>query len=221
MRHLGIMLIFTIMVILNSASSTLADCPTCGGQEDWTSSANAFLEGRPINDNPSDLSGPQRARLLDAQIDAKKKASQTSKSANNQLVTPNPTLTPMLDVKLTELNATPNPANSSEMVEIVAVFENANSSLKTSNEPIQVPDLTVNANIKNSAGLNVGSINLKPSSGNAYSGIWRVGVGSGTYNATIDASGPDGSKSFKDALQIVIKGPKKSTSTVKAIRNLG
>ncbi|MGB7571979.1 MAG: hypothetical protein WBL87_09510, partial [Methanothrix sp.] len=59
---------------------------------------------------------------------------------------------------------------------------------------------------KNSAGLDLGSLNLKPSSQNEYSGIWNAGVESDTYNVIIEASGPDGSKTFNDSLQIVVIG---------------
>ena len=52
----------------------------------------------------------------------------------------------------------------------------------------------VYAGIKNSAGLDVGSVKLQQSSENEYSGIWNVSLGSDIYNATIEASGHDGSK---------------------------
>ena len=78
MRNSEIILILTVMSIFisSSAQATLANCPACAGvKPDWTESATAFLEGRPINDAPSSLNSPQQARLLNAQIDARKKAS--------------------------------------------------------------------------------------------------------------------------------------------------
>ncbi len=202
MRNLKIILILTVFFMPLSASATLADCPTCGGQPDWTASATAFLEGKPINDISSGLSGPQQARLLNAQIDAQKKANQASKSVTSQMMTQG---APISDINLTDVKAVPNPANSTDTVEIVAVFGKANATLTTSRESSKEPDLahlTVYAEIKNLAGLNVGKINLKPSSGNAYSGNWKMGVGPGTYNASIRASESNVSRIFNNALQV-------------------
>lgn len=49
MRNSGLLLILTSMFISGSAQATLANCPACmGKQPDWTQSATAFLEGKPI-----------------------------------------------------------------------------------------------------------------------------------------------------------------------------
>jgi hypothetical protein len=86
MRNSGPILILTFMFISSSVQATLANCPACmGEQPDWTQSATAFLEGKPIQNAPSTLSDPQQARLLNAQIDAKKNASQAS---NRQTIQP-------------------------------------------------------------------------------------------------------------------------------------
>ncbi len=77
MRNSGILLILSVMVISSLAHATLAICPICKGtQPDWVASATDFLEGKPTNDTPSGLNGPQQARLIDAQIDSKKSPSQ-------------------------------------------------------------------------------------------------------------------------------------------------
>jgi hypothetical protein len=172
-----------------------------GEQPDWTQSATAFLEGKPIQDAPSTLSGPKQARLLNAQIDAKKKASQASNAAENT--------TASFDIDLFEIRAVPNPANFNDEVKIIAVFGNISSSSTTPSNPAEIIDLThltVYADITNSSGLNVGKINLKPSSENGYFGIWNASIESDIYNATIEATGADGSKRFIDALQIVVIG---------------
>jgi hypothetical protein len=169
-----------------------------------------ILEGKTIQDAPSTLSGPQQARLLNAQIDARKKASQASNAAGNTTVKPNQNVTASFDIDLNEIRAVPNPANFNDEVKIIAVFENTSSNSTTPGNPSKIIDLTnltVYADIINSAGLNVGKVNLKPSSENGYFGIWNASVKSDIYNATIEASGPDGSKTFNDALQIVIGTP--------------
>ena len=200
MRNSELLLILTLMFISSSAQATLANCPTCmGEQPDWTESATAFLEGKPIQDTPSTLSGPQQARLLNEQIDARKKASQDSDAAANAAETKRNS-TAILDLDLNDIRAVPNPTKFGEEVKIIAVFGNTSFNLTTSD------NLTVYADIKNSAGLDIGSLNLKPSSENEYSGIWNASVESDTYNVIIEASGPDGSKTFNDSLQIVVIG---------------
>jgi len=226
MRNSEIILILTVMSIFisSSAQATLAECPACKGEQpDWTESATAFLEGRPINDTPSSLNGPQQARLLDAQIDAKKKASQTSNLTNNGAVPHNLTLN-AFDIDLKEIYARPNPAESNNAVRIVTVFENISSNSTIRYKPPKTPNLNpliVYADIKNSAGLDVGRVSLKPSSANEYSGVWIAGVGAGTYGATIEASRPGESKKFNDALQITIRSSANTTGNVHAIRKLG
>lgn len=210
MRNSGFLLIITFMFISSSAQATLANCPACmGEQPDWTQSATSFLEGTPLQDTQSTLSGPQQARLLNAQIDARKKASQASNATGNTTVKPMHNSTASFDIDLNDILAVPNPANFNDEVKIMAVFGNASSNLTTLDDSSKIIDLTnlkVYADIRNSAGLDVGKVNLRPSSENGYSGIWNASVESDIYNATIEASDPGGSKMFNDALQIVVIG---------------
>ncbi|MDD2755436.1 MAG: hypothetical protein PHS80_07890 [Methanothrix sp.] len=181
-----------------------------GEQPDWTQSATAFLEGKPIQDASSTLSGPKLARLLNAQIDAKKKASQASNAADITTAKLMQNLTASFNIDLFEIRAAPNPANFNDEVKIIAVFGNTSSNSTTPSNPAKMIDrtnLTVYADIINSSGLNVGKVNMKPSSENGYIGIWNACVKSDIYNATIEVSGPDGSMTFNDALQIVIGTP--------------
>ena len=225
MRNSEILLILALMFISSSAHATLAICPACSGEQpDWTKSATSFLEGKTIQDAPSTLSGPQQARLLDAQIDAKKKASIDSNTANNVAATPEHNSTPMFDIHLNDLYAVPNPAKFNDAVKIVAAFGNISRNLATRDSPSRATDLTnlkVYIDLKNSAGSDVGRVNLNQSSENEYSGIWNVRVGSDTYNATIEVSGPDGSRAFNDALQIIVKakGSENTTGNVNVIRS--
>ncbi len=225
MRNSEILLILTVMIISNSAHATLTTCPGCrGDQPDWIASATAFLEGKPVNDTPSTLSGPQQARLLDAQIDSRNKADQASNATSNIAAMPTRNSTSMFDISLKDIRAVPNPANFGDTVKIIAVFGNISSNLTTPDKPSKMTDLTrmmVYADIKNSAGLEVGRVNLKRSAENEYAGIWNAHVGSNAYNATIETSGPDGSKSFNDALQIVVRGSGNTTGEVHVIKKLG
>lgn len=223
MGNSDILLILALIFISSSSQATLATCPSCDGkQPDWTESATAFLDGRTVNDVPSTLNGPQQARLLNAQIDARKEASQASSATGKTAVMPMHSSTPTFDFDLSDIYAVPNPAKFNDSVKIVAVFGNISSNLTTLDNSSNAADLThsiVYADIKNSAGLDVGKLNLERSSENEYSGIWNVSVGSDTYHATIKTSGPDGSKTFNDALQIVVKGPENTTDNVNVTRS--
>ena len=225
MRNSGILLILSVMVLSSLAHATLAICPSCkGDQPDWDASATAFLEGKPINDTPSGLNGPQHARLIDAQIDSKKSPGQAPNAVSNPAVTPTYTTTPILNIVLNDIRAVPNPANFSDPVMITAVFGNNSSVNATPNDlstNTELTNMVVYANIKNSAGIEVGRVNLKRTSGNQYAGIWTANVDSGDYKATIDAFGSGASKAFNDALQIKVIASKNTASNIPAIRNLG
>jgi len=224
MRHSEILLILTIIVISNSAQATLVACPACeGGQPDWTASATAFLEGRPINDTPI-LGGPKGVRLLNEQINFREKANQASNAAGKPEVTSMRNSISMLDISLNDIRAVPNPANSSDAVKIMAIFRNISRNSTTPDGSSMTTDLTgimVYAGIKNSAGLEVGRVNLKRSSENEYDGFWNARVASDVYNASIRISGYDGTKTFNDVLQIVINASENTTNRVHAIRKLG
>lgn len=215
MRNLGLRLNLSIIILIlmfasSFAQATLANCPACmGEQPDWTESATAFLEGKTVQDAPSTLSGPQQARLLNAQIDARKKTSQASNAEGNTTVKQINSPTASFDISLNNIRALPNPANLNDEVKIMAVFGNISSNSSNSDSTSEFTDfahLTVHADIKNSEGLDAGRVDLKPSLENGFSGVWNASVQSGIYNATIEVSGPDGLKTFKDALQIGVIG---------------
>ena len=81
---------------------------------------------------------------------------------------------------------------------ITTIFGNNSSN----SQGIPVTNMTVYATIKNSAGVEVGKVNLERTSGEEYAGIWNANRTAGVYKATIVASAPGLSKSFNDALQI-------------------
>jgi hypothetical protein len=81
---------------------------------------------------------------------------------------------------------------------ITASFENNSSN----SQGILETNLTAYATIKNSAGVEVGKVNLEHTSGEEYAGIWNANPIAGVYKATIVASAPGISKTFTDVLQI-------------------
>ncbi|MGD0950948.1 MAG: hypothetical protein ABR985_00880 [Methanotrichaceae archaeon] len=202
----------SLMVVTASLASTAyAICPDCATQ-DWTSSANNFLEGNPINDNPSNLSTPQQNRLRNADFNSnllKTNTSNPASSTNN--LAPASTLNTAtlnmstLNINLNNINAMPNPVNSGSPVMITTSFGNSSSN----SQGIPATNITAYATIKDSSGLKVGEVNLEHTSGDEYAGIWNANTIEGVYKATIVASASGTSKTFTDALQIEVNGSKK------------
>ncbi|VVB62670.1 Uncharacterised protein [uncultured archaeon] len=191
-----LMVLVSIMVIESSLSfNAFAICKTCGAQEDWSASANNFLEGKPINDTPSSLSNPQRNRLMNSDFNSSLLKENTVNPANSPN---NLAATSTLNISLKDINAMPNPANSGSPVMITTSFGNNSSNSQT----IPETNMTAYAIIKNSAGVEVGRVNLERTSGEEYAGIWNANQTEGAYKATIVASAPGVSKTFNDALQI-------------------
>ena len=196
-KSIILLVLVSIMVIQASLSLNAfgAPCVNCGGEQDWASSASNFLEGKPINDAPPSLSNPQRYRQTNSDFNS----SLLKEGTGNLTSNPNNLgATSTLNISLKDINAMPNPVNSGKPVMITTLFGN-NSSNSLGNP---VTNMTVHATIKNSAGVEVGKVNLERTSGEEYAGIWNANPTAGVYKATIVASAPGLSKSFNDALQI-------------------
>lgn len=175
-------------------------------------SAANFMEGKPIDDTPSDLSNAQQYRLRNTEFNSSLLGGSSGQGSNQAspavskapestaTVTPASTLTASLNIDLKNINAVPSPVNSGSPVMITASFGN-NS---TNSQNIPETNMTAYATFRNSAGAEVGKVNLERVSGEEYAGIWAANVASGTYKATIDASGSGGSKTFNDALEIAV-----------------
>jgi hypothetical protein len=214
----SLILLVTVALMLftaSLASTAYAICTTCGGEENWAASANNFLEGKPINDTPSSLSNPQQNRLRNSDFNSSLIKESTSKPAN---VPNNIAATSTLNVSLKDINATPNPVNSGNPVMITASFGNNSSN----SQSIPGTNMTVYATIRNTAGIEVGRVNMERTSGAEYAGIWNANpTAAGVYKATIVATASGASKTFTDALQIEVSGSKNTTSDNHTIRKLG
>jgi hypothetical protein len=204
MARSGILLITVALMVVTAslASTAYAICSTCGGNQDWSASANNFLEGKPINDTPSSLSNPQQNRLRNLDFNSNLLKGDAGNSANSpkNLVT-----TSTLNISLKDINAMPNPVNTGSPVMITTSFGNNSSN----SQSVPETNMTAYATIKNSAGVEVGKVNLERTSGEEYAGIWNANVTAGAYRATISASVSGASKTFNDALQIEVSGSKK------------
>lgn len=192
----------SLMVFTASlATAAYSTCPDCVS-ENWAASANNFLEGKPISDTPSSLSNPQQNRLRNSDFNSNLLKTNTSEPASSPS---NITSTPILNISLKDITAMPNPVTSGSPVMITASFGNDSSN----SQSIPRTNTTVYANIKNSAGVEVGKVDLEQTSGEAYAGIWNADTIEGVYVATIVASASGASKTFTDALQIEVSGSKK------------
>ena len=85
--------------------------------------------------------------------------------------------------------------------------------------PSQASGFTCAATVRDSAGSNVGRVNMKQIVGDEYSGIWNANVGPGSYKATIVVSASGITKTFDNVLEIKIFGAEKDTSKYKKVGN--
>ena len=184
----------TFMTALAFTAS--AQCASCAKEGDWSQSANAFLEGTPISDEPAEF-GPKVVRKTSSQFE--------KETAKEEII-------------LQSINAIPTLANSASPVKITAVFALNGSEQAESQTEIL---LTATASIKDSTGKEVERLNLIKTSGNEYSNDWAANVPAGIYSVDIAASSLQGSASFNDALQIEVVGAANASDAVPATENLG
>jgi hypothetical protein len=220
-----------LMVITALAFSASALCSTCMQEGDWGASASSFLEGKPISDVPQAF-GPRVVRETTSQFENTSKATPGATGSNaNAAVTPAAaTSIPEVAINLMSVNARPDSVNSGSPVKITAIFSVSSSTSSenqtgiannASTSPVGETLLTASTVIKNSAGKDVGTVNLVKSSGNEYSGSWNAQVPAGVYYASIFASSLHGSGNFNDALRINVVASGNASTNAPAVKNLG
>ena len=190
-------LLATIVVLASYAS---AQCAACGKEGDWTQSASNFIEGKPTSDVPAEF-GPKAVRKTESQFENKTKAQ-----------------SPIAELILLSINATPALADSASAVKITAIFALNGSDQAEDQTEIQ---LTATASIKDYTGKEVEKLSLIKTSGNEYSNDWVASVPAGIYSVDIAASSMQGAGNFNDALQIEVVDSGNSTKAAHAAQNLG
>ena len=220
-----------LMAMTALAFSASALCSSCMPVGDWGSSASSFLEGKPVSDVPQAF-GPRVVRETTSQFENKSKTTQgaTGNDANAAVTPAAAASVPEVAINLVSVNASPDSVNTGSPVKITAVFS-VSSSIQSENQtgisnnasisPADETLLTASAVIKNSAGKDVGTVNLVKSSGNEYSGSWNAQVPAGVYNANIFASSLQGSGNFNDALRINVVASRNASTNAPAVKNLG
>jgi len=158
---------------------------------DWSQSANAFLEGKTVSDEPVDF-GPKAARQTSSQFEDTDDAKASDSSTK---------------IVLQSISATPDAIQANGMTKITAVFAQNG----TNAEDPEELQLTATATIKDSAGKEIKKLNLIKSAANEYSNSWAANVPEGVYSVDIAASSLDGASNFADALQINVTSPANSS----------
>lgn len=186
---LSIMAILALFLVL--ACYAHAACSSCAKEADWKDTANAFISGTPMSDEPIPF-GPKAARADSSQFE--KGAEGIQDAAESGLENESER------IALKSINANPASINSTATTSITAVFA-INSSESADRGDMQ---LSVNGGIRNSAGSEVAKLILTRQSDSQYSGNWTADVPPGVYSLDLAAFSLEGAASFKDALQIEV-----------------
>ncbi len=181
--------------IVALASFASAQCASCMKEGDWSLSASNFIEGKPTSDVPAEF-GPKAVRKTESQFENKTKSQ-----------------SPIAELILRSINATPSLVNSASTVKITAVFALNGSEQAENQSEIQ---LTATASIKDSTGKEVEKLSLIKTSGNEYSKNWNANVPAGIYNVDIAASSLQGAGNFNNALQIEVASSGNATKVATA-----
>lgn len=183
-----IILVFLSFIAL--AAVAYAGCPSCR-DGNWQESADAFLEGRPINEDPVVFSA-KAARTQSSQFEKDAEEGQATMVASQDNNTQG--------ITLQNISASPSRVNSSATTKITASFA-INRSAGADQSAMQ---LSVNGEIKDSAGGEVAKLVLIRQSDSQYWGNWTADVPPGIYSLDLAAFSLDAAASFKDALQIEV-----------------
>ncbi len=191
-KSLCILVILSFMAVVACLASVAGaeGCPSCGAEENWGASATSFLEGKSIEDTPVPRWGPSVAREKNSQFSSNQTEDEANETAEEKAGSEQmPLQTPqsISNIVLKNVSASPNPANPGSTVAIAAVLGET---------------ISAYAIIRNFAGVQVGNVTLEQVSGEDYAGSWTASIATGTYRASIIASGPGAYRTFEDVLQI-------------------
>jgi len=172
-----------LAALIALAATASAECASCMQEGNWSQSAQSFIEGKPISDEPTEF-GPKAVRKTASQFERGEVA----------------TAAPAQEIVLKSINATPSTAVVGDPVNITAVFGLTNQTAEASPADLQ---LTATATIKDSAGKDAGKLSLIKSGANEYSRGWTAGS-PGVYSVDIAVTTLEGSAKFASALQIIV-----------------
>lgn len=186
-------LILALMSFIAMATIAYAGCSACR-DGNWQESADAFLEGRPINEDPVVFTA-KAARAESSQFEKDADLAQATAGTDSK---DNVTQS----IALQSINASPASINSSATTKITAAFAiNSTDGMDQGGMP-----LSVNGGIKDSDGGEVAKLVLIQQSAGLYSANWTANVPPGIYSLDLAAFSLNGGANFKDALQIEVLG---------------
>jgi hypothetical protein len=209
-KSIIILMLLSLMVFGAFLVPTAIACEGGCGGENWDPMQKLDEIGNPSVQNAatSSLWRPADARQEDSQFE--KNASK--ENANSETATSSSTESDSAaqmsnsGIELRNINASPNPVSPGGPVNITAVLGE---------------NMTANALITNSVGVQVGNVILEHTSEDEYAGTWKASIATGTYNATIVAYASGVSRTFADALQIEVKGSPDNDSNAPGYMKLG
>jgi hypothetical protein len=210
MRKSTIILMLSLMMFGALLVSAAIACEGGCGGENWDPTQKLDEIGNPSvqNDAVGSLWGPADARQKDSQF--KKNAakenvnSETATSSNTE--SDSSAQMSKSGIELRNITASPNPVISGGIINITAVLGE---------------NMTANALITNSVGVQVGNVILEHTSEDEYAGTWKASIATGTYNATIVVYASGVSRTFADALQIEVKGSPDNDRSAPGYMKLG
>jgi hypothetical protein len=180
-----------LLSIVALASHATAECTSCMKEGEWSESANAFISGTPISDDPIPF-GPKVARATSSQFENQNKAADAAGQSNAAAAA---------ELILKSVKATPAQAYQASTVKITAAFAMNGSTSSDDQTELQ---LTATATIKDSTGKEVDKINLIRTSGNEYSKDWTANVPPGIYRVDIAVSSLEAAGNFANAMLIEV-----------------
>jgi len=181
------------------ASNAFAACSSCGGEADWSRSADEFMNWDPTGAEPAAFGINQAANqpVNQAALPAQKEM-----AARETVVEADEAGNYSRIISLQSINATIATVKSGGTTLITAVFA-VNQSERLSLGETQ---LSVQALIKDSAGAEAERLILIRSSANRYFSNWVADVPPGSYRVDILASSPEEEARFRNALEIEVVG---------------
>ena len=181
------------------ASNVFAACSSCGGEADWSRSADEFMNWDPTGEEPAAFGINQAANQAASQAAL---PAQQEMAGWENVVKADQAGNYSGTISLQSINATPAPVKSGGTTLIAAVF--AFNQLEGQNP--EETQLSVQALVKDSAGAEVERLILISSPANRYFSNWVADVPPGSYRVDILATSPVEAVRFDDALKVDVVG---------------
>ena len=179
------------------AGNAFAACSSCGGEADWSRSADEFMNWDPTGEEPDAFGIDQAANQVanEAALPA-----QQEMAARDTVMKADEARNYSRIISLQSINATPASVKSGGTTLITAVFALNQSGWQGEKQ------LSAQAVIEDTTGAEVERLILIGSSANRYFSNWVADVPPGSYRVDILASSPTEAARFDEALKVEVVG---------------